>query len=848
MKKSLQLTALLASFVLAGYAQNRPPGSEGPAHTPGEKSIPNIGAFTQNCKKQEGFFTFYYDEKTGKVYLEVNEFDKEFLYFNALTSGVGNGGPERGQAAAVIAKFIKAGPKVLMLQPNYNYRGVTKDEQNTVDKAFASSVLWGFIPVAADGDKVLIDITPFIVRDSQKIGDKLATGGGGRAGTPARAGGGAGAAGYKVDETRSAVYIPNTRNFPLNTEFEALITFTGGSTGGAFSYGSGGNGIAPDANAVTVYMHQSFVALPDSNYHPRKFDPRSGFNMFSYMDFSAPIDEPLVKRFTRRHRLEKKDPSAAVSEAVEPIVYYIDRGAPEQVKKALIEGGSWWNQAFEAAGYKNAFLVKELPADADPMDIRYNVVNWVTRSGSPARAFSYGSSYIDPRTGEIIKGVVTLGSDRHRQDYLIAEGLLQPYQDGKPVSPKMREMAFARLRQLSAHEIGHTLGLFHNFSSSSKERASVMDYPFPRFVLQADGTVDVSDAYAKGIGAWDKRAILWGYQDFPKGVDESKVLDAIMKETLEQGHIFIPDVGGYAHPSSHQWDDGANPVDELNRIMQVRRYLLDHFSENAIVKDAPMATLEEVLVPIYLLHRYQIEAVSKSIGGLYFTHALKNDGQVITRMVEPAEQWRAFDALINTLTPEALALPDELISKIPPRPVGYPAAVETFQGHTGPTFDPMAAAESAVAATLSYLLNEERAARLIEYHARNNNMPGFLEITDKLISKTWNAPLQPGYKGQLQLLVNNLVLKYLLQLAANTKTAESVRSEALLQIETLKDKCSGITKSVSSSRKEKAVALFGLSQIEAFKQTPDQFQPAAAAEMPPGAPIGMPLMFEEDNW
>ncbi|RYE05597.1 MAG: DUF5117 domain-containing protein, partial [Sphingobacteriaceae bacterium] len=581
--------------------------------------------------------------KTGKVYLEVNNFDKDFLYFSSLVDGVGNGGPERGQASSVITRFVKVGPKVFLVQNANNYRSVNgnADEKRAVENAFAKSVIFGFAPVAAEGGKVLIDFTPFIIRDSQKLGDRI----GSTRGNPGaaiaaggRANSGAAGGGYRMDETRSAVNMENTKNFPKNSEFEALITFTG--SGGAG--GGRGGSIAPDPSAVTVRMHQAFVELPDAAFKTRKFDPRSGFNQFSYYDFSAPMTEPLVKRFTARHRLEKKNPNAAISEPVTPIVYYIDRGAPPQIKKALIEGGSWWNQAFEAAGYKNAFQVKELPEGADPMDMRYNVVNWVNRSGSPERAFSYGSSYTDPRTGEILKGVVTLGSDRHRQDYLIAEGLLQPYEDGKKVSPKMEQMALARIRQLSAHEIGHTLGLYHNFTSSTHGRASVMDYPFPRFTMKADGSIDVSDAYATGIGSWDKRAIMWGYSEFKKGADENNALDQIMKETLAQGHIFIPDIGGSVHPLAHQWDEGSNSVEQLNKLMLARRHILDNFSEKAIKKDAPMSTLEEVLVPMYLLHRYQIEAVANSLGGLYFTHALKNDGQIITKMVEPAEQWRAF--------------------------------------------------------------------------------------------------------------------------------------------------------------------------------------------------------------
>jgi hypothetical protein len=836
MRLTSLLTVLLLACTSALVAQNRPAGAEGGAARPAAASISSI---TQNLKKLDGFFTLYLDEKAGKVYLELSECDKEFLYYTALTEGVGNGGPERGQASAVLAKFIRMGNKVYLLQPVNNYRATANnaDEKRAVENAFARSVLWGFVPVAMEGDKVLLDITAFVVRDSQKMGDRLGSGGARGAGSrtaarPAAAGGA-----YRMDESRSTLYVPNTKNFPKNTELEAMITFTSAGAGG------GGGGLAADPSAVTVNMHQSFVELPDGNYKPRKFDPRSGFNLFSYMDFSAPIDSPLTKRFSRRHRLTKKDPSAASGEAVKPIIYYVDRGAPELVKKALIEGGSWWNQAFEAAGYKNAFQIMELPADADPMDIRYNVVNWINRSGSPARAFSYGSSYIDPRTGEIIKGAVTLGSDRHRQDYLIAEGLLQPYEDGKPVSKKMQEMAYARVRQLSAHEIGHTLGLYHNFAASVKDRASVMDYPFPRFTLKSDGTVDVSDAYAKGIGSWDKRSIMWGYSDFVKG-DEEAGLDRIMKETLKQGFVFIPDIGGNVHPLSHQWDDGPDAVAALNNIMTVRRKVLDNFSEKSIVKDAPMSTIEEVLVPIYLLHRYQVEGVANSLGGLFFTHALKNDGQTVTKLIEPAEQWKAFDALMSTITPEALILPDALIAKIPPRPSGFQSTVETFSGHTGVTFDPLAAAEAAASNTVSFLLNPERAARLIEYNARDPKQPGFMPLVDKIFEKTWKSETKEGYKGQLQAVVNNLVLKNLLELAASPRTAESVRGQAMLKIEELKD---WITTAKSSAEPMvKASYLFALSQIESFKNDPDKFIPEPAVEMPPGAPIGMPGMLDDD--
>jgi len=838
------IVGALLGLSVAGFGQ-RPAGGEGGARGGGDaRPAATIAAVVQNAKKFEGFYNFYYDEKTGKVFLEIDRFDKEFLYFSSLPQGVGNGGPERGQASAVIAKFVRVGPKVFLLQPNYADRSVhgNADEQRDVTDGFSQSILFGFAPAAIEGDRVLVDLTPFIVRDALRVGEQIGSGRGNpgsafsaAANRGSAGGGGAAGGGYRLDETRSAVLIDNTKNFPKNTEFEALITFAGNPPGGG---GRRGAGVAPDPTAVTLRMHQSFVQLPDSGYTPRKFDPRSGFNDFAYLDFSAPMSEPIVRRFIERHRLQKKDPSAAVSEAVEPIVYYIDRGAPPIILKALIEGASWWNQAFEAAGFKNAFQVRTLPEGADPMDIRYNVVNWLTRSGTPQRAFSYGASYIDPRTGEIIKGVVTLGSDRHRQDYLIAEGLLQPYEDGKPVPKQMEEMALARIRQLSAHEIGHTLGLTHNFIASVKDRASVMDYPFPRFNLKADGTLDLSDVYARGIGGWDKRAITWGYADFPKSANEDAELDKIMKETLKEGYKYIPDVGGMAHPLSNQWDDGVDPVDQLGKLMTIRRRLLDNFSEKAIRKDAPMATLEEVLVPIYLLHRYQVEAVAKSLGGLYFTHALKNDGQEPTKMVDPAEQWKAFDALMNTITPDALALPEALIRKIPPRPTGYPSTVETFGGYTGPSFDPIGAAETAVGNTMSYLLDPQRAARLIEFQSRDAQQPGLMPVLDKILERTWKAPLPEGYKGELQVLVDNVVLKHLLSLAADPKNAENVRGEVLLKISELAQWMA--MAQVSAGQRQKAALYFGLAQIKEFDKDPNKFVADPVLEMPPGAPIGMP--------
>jgi hypothetical protein len=412
---------------------------------------------TQGLKKYEGYFNFYYDEKSSRILLEIDKLNQEFLYVNTLPAGGGGAGDRGNIGGYRIAKFIRIENKIMLTLPNYDYRAISKNPYETklVEESFPNSVIWGFVPIAIEGDHVLIDITAFLMRDSHKVADRIGKNQSaffpGAARTPAAAG-----AAYRIDESRSSLYMANTKNFPKNTEFESMLTFSGNGAAER-SYFSGGPGnaqAAPDPSSVTIRTHQSFIELPDNNYKPRVYDPRSGFNSMDYFDFATPLDQPLVKKFVRRWRLEKKNPKEAMSEVVKPIVYYVDRGAPEDIKKALMEGGSWWNQAFEAAGFKNAFQVKEMPEGADPMDIRYSVVNWVHR---PTRGYSNGVGIFDPRTGEIIKGEVSLGSMRDRQDFLIFQGLTQIYGDDKNAAQLAVDMALARIKQLSAHEIVHSV-------------------------------------------------------------------------------------------------------------------------------------------------------------------------------------------------------------------------------------------------------------------------------------------------------------------------------------------------------------------------------------------------------
>src|SRR5437016_1796231 len=724
---------ILMVSAASGVAAARP-------ETPQTSTIAEKTAGTQ---KLPGYFNLYWDAKQGKLWLEIDKWNSEFLYQSGLPAGIGSNdiGLDRGQLGATrVVRFERSGPKVLLIQENLDLRAVSDDpdEKRAVRDSFAESALWGFTVAAEEKDHALVDATDFFLRDAHGIPATLHR-------TKQRA--------YHLDASLCAIYLPQTKNFPLNTEVEATLTFAGEEPGRWV------RDVTPSPESITVREHHSFVQLPPPGYKTRAYDPRASFFGIGYMDYATPISEPIVKRFIARHRLEKKDPRAAVSEPVQPIVYYLDRGAPEPIRSALLEGARWWNQAFEAAGYKNAFRVELLPEGADMMDLRYNVIQWVHRA---TRGWSYGAAVVDPRTGEIIKGHVTLGSLRVRQDYLIAEALLAPYEKGQAVSPKMEQMALARLRQLAAHEVGHTLGLEHNYSASTVNRSSVMDYPPPYVKLGADGVPDLSDAYATGIGEWDKVAIAFGYQDFAPGTDEATALNKILGDAFARGLRFLTDQdarpAGSSSSVAHLWDSGANAVDELNRLMTVRAAALKRFGENNIREGDPLATIEDALVPIYMLHRYQVEAASKLVGGMDYVFALRGDRQTPTNVVAPAQQRRALVAVLATLKPQTLALPEPLLKIIPPRPPEYERGREHFKIHTSPLFDALAPAEAAAQHTLQFLFNPARAARLVEFHARNAENPGLEEVLDAVLNATWKTPHGDGYAAQIANAVDMVVL------------------------------------------------------------------------------------------
>ncbi len=780
-----------------------------------EAPPPAAPATTSEVTTLSGFVDLHWEEAGGRLLMTLDQLDTDLLYQTSLPRGLGSNdiGLDRGQLGNTrIVRFERHGNRVLMIAPNLDYRanGDNAAERKAVAESFASSVLWGFAVESSEDDAVVVDATAFFLRDAHGVADRLKAMGEGS---------------FSADASRSAIYLPRTKAFPDNTEVEAIVTFTGDPTGRHLPT------VAPDPKSFSLHLHHSFIRLPDDGYEPLAYDPRAGVIPLEYggegfSDYTTPIGEPLKVNYGIRHRLEKKDPTAEVSEAVEPIVYYLDPGAPEPVKGALLDGARWWNQAFEAAGYKDAFRVEVLPEDADPMDVRYNVIQWVHRS---TRGWSYGASVVDPRTGEILKGHVTLGSLRVRQDYLIAEGLLAPYA-GDEIPPAMLEMSLARIRQLSAHEIGHTIGFEHNFAASAQNRSSVMDYPFPLIRIGSNNEIDLSDAYDDKIGSWDIRTVIYAYQDFPDGVDANAARAEIMAETIAQGYKYVADSDsrsiGAAHPDGNLWDNGDDAIEELRHLLAVRDIALARFGASNLRDGRSLAKIEEVLVPIYLLHRFQIHAVGKLIGGSYYAYGLKGDGQPAPQPVALPEQRRALDALLDTLDAEMLALPDGLAAAIPPRVPGQPRDRETFRGATGVTFDPLAPAAAATSLTLEVLLDHRRAARL----EREGGL-GFATVVEALLDATWLNVQGTALDRQTRM----ITLDALLRLAFNEAADDAVRGIALDNVMLLRD---SLLQRRSSDPAMRAHYRLALHRIARALDDPSSVQALPSVTPPPGSPIG----------
>jgi hypothetical protein len=801
---------------------------------PRDDEVPTIEAKTRGMVQFVGFFDLYWAESEGKLYWEIDRWDTEFLYQVSLASGLGSNpvGLDRGQLGGTyVLKAWRVGPTVLLVEPNYGYRARSDNpyEVQAVEDAFAPSTHWGFQIEARTGDRVLVDATDFLLRDAHGVARQLE---GARQGT------------FKLDRSRSVFYLPRTGAYPENTEIETSLTFTSEQPGPLV------RSTAASGGAVTLRQHHSLVRLPDDGYEPRAVDSRVGAFGVSFHDYAAPIDEPLEVRWVARHRLEKKDPNAPLSEPVEPIVYYLDRGAPEPIASALIEGAAWWNDAFEEAGFIEAFQVEVLPEGADPMDLRYNMIHWTHRS---TRGWSYGGSVVDPRTGEILKGNVNLGSLRVRQDHLLGTGLVSPFgaaigecdlaagptfdylaavvDDSDPV-----EMALARLRQLSAHEVGHTLGFAHNYIASAYGRSSVMDYPAPLVTIGESGALDLSEAYAVGIGDYDKFAVKWLYSEFSEGTDEQAALDQIVRDALDRGVRFITDrdarPAGAAHPLAALWDNGSDPVAMLEHELEVRRIGLENFGASAIRLGEPMAALEEVLVPLYLHHRYQVEATAHSLGGADYNFALRGDGQPPIEIVPGARQRRALDAMLLTIEPEFLAIPERILQLIPPRAFGMSSG-ELFRSRTSPTFDPLSAATTAADLTVGFILQPQRMARLVEFHARDESSPALAEVVDRALEVSWYAPPEETpYMQEIRHAVDRVTLDRLLAEAGSAENTAQVRAVLTAQV-------AGLSAWLAELENPTPHQRLALDDISRWWQRAEGTTPASEVPgAPPGSPIG----------
>ena len=755
---------------------------------------------------------FSYNDDSGKIILEIKNLDSEFMYINSLSRGVGNNdlGLDRGQLGnSRVVYFTKRGNKILLIQPNLRYVSNSSNylENKAVEEAFARSVLFGFDIIEKSNDSYKIDITSFLISDAHGVSQRLKYSNSGS---------------YTLNKSMSAIDLDRTKAFPKNIEFDVLLTFTGNPSGNLV------RSVTPTASNLTVNQHHSFVELPDNNYKKRKFDPRSGSNPFIVYDYSTPIDEKLEQRFIVRHRLNKKYPKQEISEPLDPIVYYIDNGTPEPVKTALIEGGNWWNQAFESAGYKDAFRIEVLPEDADPMDVRYNLIQWIHRS---TRGWSYGASIVDPRTGEIIKGQVSLGSLRVRQDYMILSGLIDNPNDIENKA-LIKETSLDRIRQLSAHEIGHTLGFAHNYISSANNRSSVMDYPHPKIDI-IDGDINIDNAYSKNIGDWDKVTVRYAYTDFQENENEEIKLNQIIDEAVNKGLYFLSDSDsrpvGSANPFSHLWDNGEFPYKELNKLLEVRDLALKNIDLENLIDGEPYDRIEDILVPIYMLHRYQIESTAKAIGGVDYLYFVKNLNNDKVKFVNSKLQKESLESLLNVLNPKNLVLPDNLIEILSPRSFRNPRTRENFESNTGVTFDYINASSSVINHTLTFLINPERINRIYQQNMFGENILKLEDYLSIISNSIFSNKKMSLYESSINNNTSSLFLDHLFLAFNNSKTNDLSKSLILSSIVNTKEKLSSDLNNYNA---------FLVNKINGFLDNPDKYKPIEKTKIPDGSPIG----------
>ncbi len=801
-----------ASFALASGALAQAPGQSPQRSAVGT----DIAAATSRMDRRDGFLPLYLDGESGKLLAELPRDSSRMLVCTELATGLGSNpvGLDRGASGGCdVARFDRSGARVLVVYENWRYRSSgTSANARTVLEAFPPSTVAALPLVAAEGGRLLVDATDYVVKDWMNVTGALQSA---QQGT------------YTLARERSSVYRPYTRGFPSNTEVDVALTFAASGRPGPIL-----SQIAPEGTAITLREHMSFLPLPDEGYRPRAGDPRVGFFGITFHDFAQPVQAPLEQRWIARHRLERTDPSNPRSPIREPIVYYIDRGIPEPIRTATVEGARFWEQAFAMAGLPGGFRVEDLPEGADPMDARYNVVQWENRN---ERGWSVGGSIGDPRTGEILKGMARLDSHRARTDYNLYAALL-----GADSSAADTAFVLARVRQVTSHEIGHTLGLAHNYIASTYERGSVMDYPPPRVRLDAAGNIDISRAYATGPGAYDVWAIHWGYGIFPPE-HEADSLRAIVQDGVQKGYLFLsdgdarPEFG--SDPRTNLWDDAATPAEFLRHQMAVRKVAIARFGERNIRPGEPVALLEERFVPIYFWHRFALFSLSKAVGGMEYANAVRGDGQTETHPLSAAAQRAALTQLLGALEPDELAIPDTVVALLGPRPFGYGRSVELFGSRTRPAFDELGAARTLASMIVDLILQRDRAARLAQFAARDPHALSLAETIDALVTRTWQADAGGEHRAALRRVAARAVADRLLDLAADHDASPEVRAMAEYKMTALVPRARLLARTGSDAARAQWQQVAG--DFTRWLERRELPQPSRALVAPPGDPFGI---------